>query len=73
MGKRGVASRKFQRWLFSLVQASLADEAIKFAEEADGDDDDDDDDDLDLPDTMKAAHFYPFKQFFTQARRRLPP
>merc|ERR1719409_1593566 len=45
--------------------ASLAAEAIKWTEEADGSDDED----LwsDLPDTMKAAHFFPFKQFFTQA------
>ena len=58
------------------MKASLAQEAIKFAEEADDDedddegdddDDDDDDDDIDMPDTMKAAHFFPFKQFFTQA------
>merc|ERR1719313_2671371 len=56
--------------------ASLAAEAIKWTEEADGSDDEDDDEDeededddlwSDLPDTMKAAHFFPFKQFFTQA------
>merc|ERR1719329_33979 len=57
--------------------ASLAAEAIKWTEEADGSDDEDDDDEeddeedddlwSDLPDTMKAAHFFPFKQFFTQA------
>merc|ERR1712166_1194948 len=41
--------------------------------DADSDDDEDDDEEidedggLDLPDTMKAAHFFPFKQFFTQA------
>merc|ERR1719352_1666811 len=38
-------------------------------EDEDDEEDDEEDDDLwsDLPDTMKAAHFFPFKQFFTQA------
>ena len=55
------------------TQAILAREAIKFAEDEDDaddeddEDDEDDDEDRDMPDTMKAAHFFMFKQFFSQA------